>query len=268
AVSSVATTVASAIECGPMSTAAAAGRSPVRPRRSVRSDGRGPTSASTEPPAHARSASMRAGSANDDLRGAPEERVEARGNGEAQQHHDRREQHHREQRGPGLGLPARPPRLAENHRADMVEESGKDDDDHYEENRDRYPVTVADAGAQHHELAHEDRERRHAGERQRRQHEERRADRRHGEQAPDDMYVTRAVASDGRAGGEEREGLGDAVVHHVQQRTVGTDGAAEAETERHDPDVLNAVVAKEALDVLLNQDERRRHDDRSEAEDE
>src|ERR1039458_4087841 len=82
------------------------------------------------------------------------------------------------------------------------------------------------------------------------------------------MYVARAVAGDGRAGGEEREGLGDTVVHHVQQRTVGADGAAETETERHDPDVLDAVVAKKALDVLLNKDKRRRHDDRSEAEDE
>src|ERR1017187_5538508 len=84
----------------------------------------------------------------------------------------------------------------------------------------------------------------------------------------DDIFAGRAVAGDGRAGGEEREGLGDTVVHHVQQRTVGSDGAAETETERHDPDVLDAVVAKKALDVLLNQDKRRRHDDRSEAEDE
>ena len=118
------------------------------------------------------------------------------------------------------------------------------------------------------QLAHEDRERRHAGERQRREHEERRADRRHGEQAPDDPHVARAVAGDGRAGDEEREGLGDAVVHHVQQRAVGPDGAAEAEPERDDPDVLDAVVAEQALEVVLDQDERRRHDDRDEAEDE
>ena len=88
------------------------------------------------------------------------------------------------------------------------------------------------------------------------------------EQAPDDPHVARAVAGDGRAGGEEREGLGDAVVDHVQQRTVGPDGAAEAEAERHDPDVLDAVVAEQALEVVLDQDERRRHDDRDEAEDE
>src|ERR1035437_4612146 len=268
AVSSVATTVARAIEYGAMSTAAAVGRSPMRPRRTVRSDGRGPTSASTEPPAPARSASMRAGSANDNLRGALEEPVETRGNSEAKQDHDRCEQQHPEQRGPGLGLPARRRRrLAEDHRADMMEETGKDDNDHREEDRNRHPVTVADAGAQDHELAHEDRERRHAGERQRRQHEEGRAEGRHREEARDEMYVAGAVAGDGRAGGEEREGLGDTVVHHVQQRTVGADGAAEAETERDDPDVLNAVVAKEAFDVFLNQDERRRHDDRGEAED-
>ena len=58
------------------------------------------------------------------------------------------------------------------------------------------------------------------------------------------------------------------MVHHVQQGAVGADRAAEAETEHDDPDVLNAVVPKESLDVLLNQDERRRHDDRGEAEDE
>src|SRR5450756_1706404 len=97
-----------------MSTAAAAVRSPGRPRRTVRSDGRGPTSASTEPPAPARSAAMKAGSANDNLRGTLEEPAETRGNGEAKQDDNRRKQQHPEQRGPGLGLPAgRRRRLAE-----------------------------------------------------------------------------------------------------------------------------------------------------------
>ena len=62
-------------------------------------------------------------------------------------------------------------------------------------------------------------------------------------QAPNDLHVARAVAGYCRAGGEECEGLGDAVVHHMQQRAVGADGAAEAETKRNNPDVLHAVVA-------------------------
>src|SRR5450759_3979786 len=129
----------------PMSTATAAGRSPVRPRRTVRSDGRGPMAASTEPSAPNRSASMRVWSANDDLRGTLEVPVEGRWNGEAEQDHDRCEQQHGEQRGSCLGFAAcRCRRLAENHCADMMEEAGKDNDDHSEENRDRHPVTVAD----------------------------------------------------------------------------------------------------------------------------
>ena len=93
------------------------------------------------------------------------------------------------------------------------------------------------------------------------------------DQPAEAVDVARAGGVQHRAGAEEQQALEDGVVHDVQQpaampRTasaalpVARPDQPEAEAERDDADVLDAVVGEQALEVVLGQREQHAEDAR------
>ena len=112
-------------------------------------------------------------------------------------------------------------------------------------------VARGEARADDDQLAHEDRERGHARQREGGAEEERPREGGVREEPPDRVHVAAAVPVERVARDEEHEGLRHPVVEDVEERGVGPDRPAEAEAERDDPDVLDAVVAEQPLEVPL-----------------
>ena len=121
-------------------------------------------------------------------------------------------------------------------------------------------------GAKNHHLAEEQAEGRRPGDEQRREQQERARDGRPAERAlPDHREVGRAVELRQRACGEERDRLGERVIGHVQQRPENRRLPAETDPDSHDPDVLDAGVRQQPLEIPLDQDEGHRDEHRQQA---
>jgi hypothetical protein len=148
----------------------------------------------------------------------------------------------------GLRRRRRPARLAERDGAEAQEEPAERDEDGEHQN-DREPRLTREGRTHDQEFAHEDTERRQAGDRHHPQHEAP-AEYRIGDGQPAHVGdLLRSLDLGDVANREEDRGLGERMHGHVQEAGEIGEGAAHAEGEDDDAHVLDRGIGEHALDV-------------------